>query len=200
MKVKNIETHSLRHIWLAYVVKTLAANPTYRRVDKGKEHAYSQIAIQKLHGEHWIQVIDYARFKKISEHLMNSAKTAIIKGEALALPHCGKVFITRIQRDFRSKKKQVDWARSMKKNTEFDENGKRIYKKLVYFVSDDYLRVAWTRAEIPNQSWYEFSPAAGDLIRQAGFKFELAQANKKDPFLKYQYLFAPLKDIVKQVV
>lgn len=200
MKVKNIDTHTLKHMWLAYVGKLLLENPDYRRKDRGTDADYNDVIIRKNIRDKWVQVIDYTQFKKIVEQLFNNAKTAMIKGEAFNLPHCGKIYVMRIQRDFRSKKRPVDWGKTMQRNTEFDENGKRIYKKLYYFNADDYLRVAWIKSKIPNQTWYEFVPACGDRHRMAGFKLELGLANKKDPLLKYQYLFAPLKDIVKQIV
>lgn len=200
MKVVNTGTHRLRHIWLAYVKATLAANPKYRRKDTGKYSSYHDIIIRKNVGDRWVIVMDYPKFKNIVEHLFTNAKTAVIQGEVFNLPHCGKVFIKRIQRDFRSKKKQVDWNSSIKKNPDFDEHGKRIFRKLIYFSGDDYLRIAWLKMQITNQSWYEFAPTAGDTRRQAGFKLELAIANHKDPILKYRYLFCPLKDIVKQIV
>lgn len=200
MKVKNIDTHTLKHMWIAYVNKLLLENPEYWRKDTGKTSQYHSIAILRKSGNRVVQVIDYAQFRAISERLFSTAKNAIIRGEAFNLPHCGKVYVKRIQRDFRSKKRPVDWARTMRLNTEFDQTGKRIYKKLYFFSDDDYLRVAWVGAEIPNQTCYEFLPAHGDPKRNAGFKLELAMANKKDKLLKYQYLFCPLKDIIKQIV
>jgi hypothetical protein len=196
MKVTNIPVHRVQHIWMAFVKKTLAMHPQYRRKDTGKYAHYNDIVIQRKSGERWIEVISYNRFKRIVEYLFDDAKNAIIQGDAFNLPSCGKILVKRVQRDFRAKKRPVDWARTTKKNTEFDENGKRIYRKLYYHNGDDYLRVTWIKAEIPNQTVYEFVPAAADRHRQAGFKYELAQANVKDPLLKLRYLFNPLKDFV----
>ena len=188
----------MKHIWLAYVEKLLKENPTYRKKNTSPHYRHYTIIIQKNVGDRWVQIITYERFRKIAEHLLNSAKNAVIAGEGFNFPHCGKIYVKRIQRDFRSKNRQVDWGKTMKKNSDFDENGKRIYKKLYYFSSDDYLRVAWNKADITGKKWYEFVPASGK--NQTGFKAELGVANAKDPLLKFRYVFNPLKDIVKEVV
>lgn len=194
MRVKNIPRHTIQHIWKAYAKKTLNDHPEYWV----KRRLNMPFYIYKLNQyNETVEVMTYALFRSICEQFLDRAKMAIINGEAVNIPHCGRICAKRIQRDFRSKNKAIDWGKTNEAGYDMVE-GKRKYKKVYLHTTDEYCRIGWFKPfNIPNISIYEFKPTEpGASNRSGGFNKEFSDALMAHVALKYRYLFCPLRDYV----
>lgn len=194
MKVKNIHRHTVSHMWIAYVKKLLRDNPTYYTKHRKGSYVPKFFIYDMVNGKK-INIIDYGKFRDVIVQFLERAKFEIISGNAITIPHCGRITANRIERDFRSKRKAVDWKKSMESGKN-SETGKM--NKIYYFTNDDYSRIAWFKvSHITNITMYEFIPTkSGESDREGGFKTELSDALKLDPYLKYRYLFSPITEYV----
>lgn len=194
MKVKNIPRHTVVHMWDAYVKRILNENPTWwskARKTVGKFYVY------RPDGDGQVEVINYEIFRTIIEDYLNLAKKAIINGECLYLSSVGRICAKRIQRDFRGKKKSVDWKRSHAAGVT-TVDGKKKFNKLYFRTEDDYCRIGWFKAAIENISMYMFLPAKPGISDRegGGFSKQFSNALISDPLLRFKYLFCPLRDYV----
>ena len=185
-------------MWKAYVAQLLKDNPDY--YTKHKPHAaVPKYYVYKMNNGKKIgkkvPIIQYDEFRKIIETFLDKAKTEIIQGNSVTIPHCGRIAAQRIERDFRSKRKPKDWKRTMASGKN-PETGK--YNKVYYFTNDDYSRIAWFKTNyVTNISLYEFVPtASGASNKEGGFKTQFSKALETDEFLKYRFLFSPLTEYV----
>lgn len=194
MKVENIHRHTVSHIWIAYVKKLLRDNPEYYTKERKGSYVPKYSVYNMVNGKA-VCIIDYERFRYTIVQFLERAKFEIISGNSITIPHCGRIAANRIERDFRSKRKAVDWKKSMESGKN-PETGKM--NKIYYFTNDDYSRIAWFKvSHITNITMYEFIPtSSGVNNRDGGFKTELSDALKLDPYLKYRYLFSPITEYV----
>jgi hypothetical protein len=192
MRVKVKANHCVKHIWEAYAKRMLDANPTYR----GKRHnKISNFYIYKRNKEGKLEeVISYTTFRAIVERFFDRAKVEIIKGKAVSINGCGRICAKRVERDFRSKRqKMVDWGKTRQQTKIWSEEKQRmVYPKLVFFTSSDWIRIAWYKSTIRNNSYYEFRPTEGNKFNTGGFTGEISSALNEDKLLRYQYLYVPL--------
>lgn len=190
MKLKNIHRHTVRHMWQAYVKEVINENPEYWTKRKNGLVHYIYKKDQSNEPE---EVLNYDMFRYLVEQFFSRAKLAIINGEAVNIPNVGRICAKRIQRDFRSKNKPIDWGRTNAAGR--DENGK--YKKMYYFTEDEYCRIGFFKMAILNIHVYQFKPTnPGMTNREGGFNKEFSRALTNDPLLKYRYLYCPLRDYV----
>lgn len=207
MKVEPIINHSFRHIWEAYVKKLLAENPNYSTRRKKGSMVPQAIVIKTKKGNIQETIIEYDTFKGVIERFCLKARQAIIQGEVINIPHCGVIAAKRIQRDFRAKKKSIDWKRTSDAGFTIDtETGKKKYNHVYYNIADEYCRIGWFKPLVHNSNidLYVFEPTQSSSNNQEtttlGFRQEFSQAIIKDQFLKYRYMFCPIRDYVPQTV
>lgn len=198
MKVKNIERHTVKHIWQSYVKKLLKENTQYWAA--GRKGVMNDFYVFEKKNGKIVEVMTYESFRKIVERLFNRAKHHIIQGESFGIPHCGLIAAKRIERDFRSKTKSIDWKRTVAAGFTMVD-GKKKYNRVYYMTSNDYCRIAWFKPRIlSNSEVYVFEPTArssGDKFTAVGgFKFEFSQALERDPLLQYGYIFNPITEII----
>jgi len=189
------EMYLLQDIWMAYAEKLLAENPGWWSKYKNKcKHHF--IGYYDEQGRK-IEVLSYPKFRKTIEYYFDRAKTAIIRGEAINIGSLvGKICGLRVERDFRSDKQRcIDWGKTVKYGKVYDpDKGKEVYAKLIYYTTDDWLRIGWVKTGLlENETVFEFAPASRNSTGSAGFKGEFSEAQRADPLLKYKYLFRPLK-------
>lgn len=186
---------TLRDIWQAYVNKLLKENPEWWA------RVYNYIPRCKVYAKVDNKVIEmacYIKFRKVIEQYLERARAAIINGEALNIGSgVGKICGRRIQRDFRKKTQQkIDWYKTKRLPNNLvwnEEKKKMVYKKKVYFTTDDWCRIAWHRfGMIRHETVYEFAPTTRNSKGETGFKMEFSQAQTKDPLLKYKYIYNPI--------
>lgn len=213
---KRINTHLIRHIWEDYARKILLENPDYYGVSHNKIRNYyiyrkgtkkyvvrvnypSGAESATVHSQQGL-VNSYEIFRKIIEEYLAKARQAIINGEAVHFAHIGKICAKRVERDFRKKtQRMIDWAKTKKQTKVWnDEAGKEIYPKYFYFADDDWCRIGWIKANIKNDTVYEFDPSGPNSLGKGGFRKEFSNALKHDPLLKYKYLYAPIKEFSKR--
>lgn len=199
MKQEPIARHTLKNIWVAYSKKLIKQNQNYRTTSK--EGMVDSVYFEDSTATK-IVVMTYEKFRSICERFLLRARKAVINGEAINIPSCGIIGAKRIQRDFRSKKKTVDWIRTTEAGYKILENGKRKYNKVFYQVQDEYLRIGWFKPTITNIEAYVFEPTHSSSKTHfanestIGFKEDFAKANNADKLLKYRYIFCPIKDYV----
>lgn len=172
----------LKDIWYAYAARVLKENPEWwSKYAKTTSHYY---IYRKTENNKVEEVMNYARFRQITEMFLDRARSAIIDGKAIHFSSgMGKIAARRVERDFRNERqKQVDWKSTRKHN------------KMIFYTSDDWIRIAWYKTNFIEGSFvYEFRPSGESSARRGtGFRTEFSKANEKDPLLKYQYHFVPL--------
>jgi hypothetical protein len=211
MKVEGIKMHTVKHMWEAYAQKLiLDSNGKYFGVKDYKINNYyifkvdtpyrsvrikypSGTSTQRIYERSGL-VIDYAQFREIIELYFDKARREIIRGSAVLINGVGRIYIKRIERDFRRKNnKPIDWSKTAKYLVVDEATGKKTYTKIIYRTSDDYCRINWRKTALVNQSVYEFVPSHGSKTSVSGFKTEMAKALTEDKLLKYQYAFEPIK-------
>jgi hypothetical protein len=188
------ETHVLKDIWIAYATQLLHDNPEWwGRYAQNTMHFY----VYRRVGTKVELVISYPVFRKTMETYLNRAKRSIIQGEALnVLGGVGKICARRVERDFRKKnQRRVDWHKTRQQPMIWsEEKQKMVYKTIIFFTNDDWCRIGWSKnGRVKNETVYEFVPANRNSGGTSGFKLEFTEALKKDPLLKYKYLFNPLR-------
>lgn len=192
MKLKPIKTHLVRHMWETYAKNLLEQNPEYFGQYHNKIHNF-YIYDRRQHNK---EVASYTTFRMVLENFFQRAKRAVIEGEVIHIHRLGKICAKRVQRDFRSKnQKRINWAKTMATGKVWSEEKQRfVYKKTVYFTDDDWCRIAWFKHRVRNDSVYMFAPSEGNGRSIHGFKTEFNSALKKDPLLKYRYLYVPIRN------
>lgn len=202
MKVESIPNHSFKHIWEGYVRKLLLANPEYSIKKKPHFHTVEAVVIKTPKGNVKEEIISYTLFKGILERFLVKSKQCIINGEAINIPHCGMIAAKRIERDFRAQNKSIDWKKTSEAGHTIDENGKKKFNHVFYYLSDEYCRIGWYKPLMTNVENYLFEPTRSSSkthitnVATTGFKEEFSQALMSDPFLKYKYIFCPIRDYV----
>jgi len=194
MKVVPVARHTVKHVWKAFVKSQLEQHPKY--------YTKGQAIFQELEPGKVKEIMDYKTFRGIIERFFDQAKKAIIEGEAVQIPCMGAIAAKRISRDFRKEQKDIDWGRSIAKGSEKLENGRMSPDKLYYYTNDDYCRIAWWKPKIANISVYRFEPTnkssgTREDCKTKGFKTQFSEALDQDPFLKFRYIFGPLRTLVK---
>jgi len=193
MKLKSIARHTVKHVWKAYIAKYLKENPEAWSKGQG-------LFVKNAKGD-VKEVMTYKLFREIIERFFDKAKVAIINGEAVRVPCMGAIAAKRIQRDFRAKRKAVNWGKSVAKGGEKLENGRISPDKLYHHTDDTYARICWWKPKVTNIQIYRFEPTnkssgtTEDCITK-GFKTQFAQAMTNDPYLKFRYIYAPLRTLV----
>lgn len=189
------KVYHLKDIWKAYSYTLLAANPEWwGRYKNGVTN--SSIYRKYLDAEGRkiiIEVFSYIRFRKIIETYFSLATEAIVKGKRLDLTSgLGHICIRRIERDHKNKK--VDFHKTSKQPMVWNEQEqKNVRAKIIYHTDDDYLKVGWHKfARITNETMYELRISKNSSTGTA-FNQLLTIANKRDPLLKYKYIYCPLK-------
>ncbi len=142
-------------------------------------------------------IIDYKKFKEVITLYNTKAGKKIIEGKKVnLLSGLGYLGARIVERNHN--KKTVNWGETNKLRDEngnlpLDKEGKKI---LVYFIDDDWLRVAWIKSSgIRNLSVYSFEPASGQPGK--GYSFEFSNANKNNPTLRLKYDYFEYKPTVK---
>jgi hypothetical protein len=199
MKVKNIPRHTVKHIWQAYAKHLLKNNPHYWGAPR-KGVMPNFYVFEKRNGK-IVEVMTYESFRKIVERIFNRAKHHIIQGESFRIPGCGLICAKRIERDFRTKKKSVDWKKTVASGHTI-VNGKKKYNRTYYRTESDYCRIGWFRPRrVRFIDVYEFEPTArssGDSeTAVGGFKSEFSLALSANPLLKYMYLYNPITELLE---
>lgn len=203
MKVKPIPRHTVQHMWAAYVKRILSHNSKseyWVKYNNGKIHA---IYYRTPTGQ-TKEFLSYELFRNIIERFMAKAKQAVMNAESIEIPHCGFIAGKRIERDFRSKKKTIDWKRTTAAGytiTQTPEGPLKKYNKVYYQLQDEYCRIGWFKPTIVNISIYSFLPTESSSKTHTanptvGFKEEFSHNIMKDQFIKYKYIFCPIRDIV----
>lgn len=183
-------------IWIAYTKHLMAKNNAL--VTKySKRFACPNYTIGTIRSDGvYVELMNYSRFRKMLEYYFDKAKKEIIKGNTInIMSKVGKICAKRVERDFRKdRQKKIDWARTKQQPKIVDPvTGKISYERVIYFVTDDWCRIAWVKTgKLKNETVYEFKPAARNSAGTSGFKLEFSEALRADPLLKYQYLFTPL--------
>lgn len=198
MKVKNINRHTVLHMWSKFVKVQLKLHPSYYKKHNPSSRARPYYLYNTTADGSWEEVMNYDKFRHIIEQFLSRAKEEVIQGNAISIPHCGRICAERIERDFRSKNIPVNWKKTMEGGKIMNDRGKMIYKQFVYFTDDEYCRIAWFKpGHIENIRMYEFIPTnSGESNREGGFKTEFSASLTLDPFLKYRYLYCPITDYV----
>jgi hypothetical protein len=199
MKGKNIPRHTIKHMWLAFVKKAMIDNPTYKVFRRAGAIV---MLYERVDGSRR-EIINYELFRGICERFLDKGRQAVIAGEALHIPSMGYIYGKRIERDFRSKKKNVDWKRTTAAGYTI-VNGKRRYNKVFYNLQDEYCRIGWLKPNITvsgNIEYYSFEPTNSGSKTHCenpvqGFKEEFSHAIQKDPTLKYKFVYCPIRDYV----
>jgi hypothetical protein len=193
MKIKNIPRHTVTHMWKAYVKKLLNEHPEYyTKINRNSQvssfYVYTTIKDSNKKSIGFC-IIDYSQFRTIVSQFLERTRYEIIHGNSVSIPGCGRIAATRIERDFRSKRKMKDWKKTMASGKNA-ETGK--YNKVYYYTNDDYCRIGWFKTSyITNITMYEFIPTQSGMCGP-GFKEEFSKAIDADPFLKYRFIFSPL--------
>lgn len=196
-RVKTKAVHTAKDIWVAYATDLLAKHPDWWSM-YSERYRCSHCFIYRQVGSRAEEVMSYPQFRRILEEYLKRARKAIIQGEALNLKaSMGKICAKRVERDFRKEKqRQVDWGRTnaIPENRYWDEARKKwAYHKLVYFITDDWSRIAWFKnKKVKGETIYRFDPANPNSARTSGFKLEFTNALNSDPLLKFKYLFQPI--------
>ncbi len=194
MKVKAIETHLVKHIYMAYASKMMAENPELY----GKyHHKIKNYYIYRTDNGKPREVFSYDKFRAIVEMFFRKAKIAIIQGDAISINKCGYICAKRVERDFRRKaQRKINWGKTRQQPLVWnEEKQKHVYAKVIYFTDDDWCRIAWFKPRIKNERYYEFEPTnPSSGSDNTGFKTEFSNALIADPLLKYSYLFSTIKD------
>lgn len=201
MKVKSIPRHTIQHIWKAYV-KNISSNKSDYWT-KFKDGFPCAIYYNTPGGQVKL-FMDYELFRNVCERFLLQARKAIINGESIEIPRCGFIAGKRIERDFRAKKKTIDWKRTVAGGftmIEVDGEMKKKYNKIYYQLKNDYCRIGWIKPTISNITVYSFLPTASSSKSHAtnptiGFKEAFSQNLVKDQFIKYKYIFCPLRELV----
>ncbi len=189
----NKKTYVLLDMWQTYVKKLLADNPEWW---SRYENFTSNYAVYRKAGTRVEEVMNYTRYRKIVENYLTRAKKAIINGEAVQFGRVGKICARRVERDFRrQRQRKVDWGKTRKQELVWSEEKQKLcYVKVIYYTTDDWCRIGWNRADlVTNENLYEFKPSSESHDKKTGFEMEFSQALIKDPLLKYQYLYYPIK-------
>lgn len=194
MAVKEI--HTVKDIWVAYAIRLLNENPDWWSV-YSCSYKVSHCFIYRKVGTRVEEVMSYPRFRKTIETYFTRAKQSIIQGEALNIrSSVGKICAKRVERDFRKKgQRNVNWQKTKQQPLVWnEEKQKMVYAKIIFYVNKDWCRISWSKnGHVKNETMYEFTPANRNSDGTSGFKLEFTQALEKDPFLKYKYLFNPIR-------
>ena len=178
-------------IYRAYGNELLRRNPTWWGKYDYSVRSYKNYYIyKKLPGGGVEEVINYRKFKLILEIYLREAKRAIIQGSQFNLGnYMGFIAARRVERNFNNPK--VNWQETEKQPK--TEKGKA--SKLIYFLDDDWCRIAWNKVtKSLAQVQYRFVPTGGAL--GVGFKTDFVAALKHNPHLKYKYPYYPyIKDL-----
>lgn len=212
-----VPIHYVKHVWARYAENLLKGNPDLMGVNcNGIKNAliYSKRGMAKPRKVHvryqsrlsgWTTtvysaaglVITYPEFRKVITTYFKLARAAIIEGEAVHIRSVGKICAKRVERDFRKKNQcPIDWHKTKQEELVWSEElGRLKYKKVHYFMNDDWLRIGWFKNNTEGfEGVYKFSPTSKSH-KKLGFKAEFVQANNKDKLLKYRYLFQCIRNI-----
>lgn len=209
-KVKTIKTHLVKHIWMAYAKKLIAEDPD-NRYGRSKNKISNYYVFEKTRSKSIMQpsevkeklVMDYEQFRKVIERYFERARTAIIEGKALEITSIGKIYATRVERDFTKKNhRQINWQKTReyadKHGMDWDEEKKRYkFKKRIYFTDPDWCRIAWGKNyKVVNISMYEFKPTSSSSREQEigtiGFQDQFCMALNADKTLRYRFVYQPI--------
>lgn len=220
-KQSVIRTHLVKHIWEAYAKQLLAKHPEWEGEYHNKTYNYYLYNVRKgTKGVVRKLMYDYPRFRRILDSYFDRAKTAVVQGEVVNMLHgLGKIFIKRVERDFtKASNRRVDYSKTFKYTKEHggkvwnEEKQRFVHPKLFFFTDDSWLRIGWYKDKgVANLHLYEFyaasassstgatrkgrNTAAGRTLESGesiGFIHEMLAAVKKDPGLKYRYLYFPI--------
>lgn len=188
-------------MWKAYATRLLDTNPEWW---SRYENYTSNYAIYRKVGTRVEEVMNYKRFSTIIRAYFTRAKKAIINGDAVnMLSSVGKICARRVERDFRNKRqRRVDYGKTRQQPLVWSEEHQKMkYAHVVYYTGDDWCRIGWHKTQsIKNETVYEFRPSSTSWNRTSGFELEFSQALIKDPLLKYQYLFFPVRNFTPKAV
>ena len=135
---------------------------------------------------------DKTTYKKVCSIYNQAVIDHLLRGKRYILgARLRGLQIVRVDRNF--DKPRIDWNESLKLKNQLLREGKKLYDKetgegehwLVYFTSDDYVRVLWERkaAIVKNRSAYKFIPSRGTK----GLSTRLKAYLHKDPRNKYTF-------------
>ena len=211
MRVEAIKLHTVKHMWEEYALKRIAdSEGKYFGVQDYKIKNYyifkvgtpyrsvrvrykSGASTQRIYERSGL-IIDYAQFREVIELFFDKARREVIKGNAILISGLGRIYVKRIERDFRRKNnKPIHWGKTSKYLVIDPVTGKKSYSKIIYSTSDDYCRINWRKSTFTNQSVYEFLPSHGSKTSSSGFKPELSKALNENKLLRYQYILEPIK-------
>lgn len=191
------KTFVAKDIWIAYAAKLLKENPGWKgKHREGMKCKHYSVGYVNAVGK-WVETASYPRFRRTIEYYFDLAKKAIIQGDCINMTsNVGKICIKRVERDFRKIKQcKIDWGKTRKQPLVWsEEKQKMVYSKKIYFTSPEWHRIGWIKSrDIENESVYEFAPTQGNATGSLGFTGEFISSERKDPLLKYRYLYNPLK-------
>jgi hypothetical protein len=195
--MNTLHTYHLKDIWDSYCLSLMASNEGWVG-ENGKEVLYKSM-YRKYRNKGKLSVIEaitYQKYVEVISMFFELAKEHIINGEVLNLGNkMGKICARRVQRDHR--KKAIDYAATSKQTPVWNDAKNKYVKKLIYFTTDDWCRIGWHKMNaITNETVYEFKPTR-NLRSGLGFNQQFSSALKKNPILKYKYLYYPLKSVKK---
>lgn len=211
--LKAVDQHMIKHIWEQYAKEYLINHPDCFGKYYNKIHNYyifktgtkerkmrvsraNSVRIDSTYSMAGL-VMSYEIFRKIIEVYFKKAIGYIVQGEALHINALGKFCMVRAERDFRKTNQlKVDWGKTRKQEQVWNEQKQKfVSPKLIYFTDDDWTRVKWFKNRIKNDSVYEFSPAKSDSDSITGFRGAIKAGFNEDPLRKFNYLFAPIRDV-----
>lgn len=196
--MNKLKTYHVLDIWNSYCLNLIASNEdwvgmTKRSMPQKNMLYYSMYRKYKDGGKFVvIEAINYTTFSKIITDFFALAKERIIQGEALNLLNwLGKICARRVERDHRNK--SIDFVKTAKQPLVWNEEKQKYCRKIIYYTTDDWCRIGWHKTNlIKNSSVYYFKPTK-NLRSGAGFNQQFSSALRKDPALKFKYIYYPLK-------
>lgn len=184
---KGTSTNFMKEIWAAYARKLLLANPTLRGKFENK------IPNSKIYKGNTV-VLTYKVFRETMDVFFNLAKERICQGDTLVFKRSlGSIRARRVERNHANP--TVNWARTMAQEKVWNEEKQKfVAAKRIFYTGDDWFRIGWHKPKYPSKEMvvYEFRPTKA-LKNGKGFDQMLTKALRENPYLKYQFIYYPLK-------
>lgn len=182
MEHKMLQTLLPKDIYFAFL-EMYASRYPHLKIVKGK-YPHKRTMPFELHDADRNVVLTYDRWFNVMVVFFTKAREKIIDGKRLTMRGAGTIYPKRIERSFSNRK--INWGATNAQPKVWSEaKQKMVPQHRIFFTDPDYCRIHWFKSY---RSQYKFQPTNSSKFEK-GFKEQFSDALKKNPTIKFKYLY-----------